>query len=198
MEAAGKIASSFELGQLSESERQIAEDIFRVMVKDAEERVRAALSTHLKHAHELSVDVARSLARDMSDAVAVPMLQVSEALSEEDLIEIVRTQGSSRQTAIAGRAVVSEVLAGALVDNGSEDAVATLVGNEGAKIDEATMNRVVDKFGDSEQVQTPLVMRATLPVTVSERLVARISDKLKDHLVATWCCKAASARRSAF
>ena len=45
------------------------------------------------------------------------------------------------------------------------------------------MHKVVDRFGDSEKVQTPLVMRSSLPIAVSERLVAKVSDKLIDRLV---------------
>lgn len=182
--AAEKVASRFEQGELTDVERQIAEDIFRVMVKDAEERVRSALVSHLKHVPELSPDVALSLAQDASDTVALPMLEFSEALSDADLIEIVRTQSSQRQTAIAERPTVSEAVSDVLVDHGDEIAVAALVGNEGAQVAETTMHKVVDKFGDSELVQTPLVMRATLPIGVSERLVAKVSDKLVDHLVA--------------
>ena len=181
--AADKVASRYERGSLSDTERQIAEDIFRVMVKDAEERVRLALVSHLKNAPELSSDVAVTLAQDASDAVAMPMLEFSEALSDENLVDIVRTQGSHRQTAIAGRSTVSEAVADVLVDRGDETAVATLVGNEGADLTDQTMHKVVDKFGDSEAVQEPLVMRSTLPIAVSERLVAKVSDKLVDRLV---------------
>jgi uncharacterized protein (DUF2336 family) len=180
---AEKVAGRYEQSSLTESERQIAEDIFRVMVKDAEERVRTALVSHLKTAPDLSPDIALSLARDASDAIAIPMLEFSEALSDEDLIDIVRTQGSGRQTAVAGRLTVSGAVADVLVDQGDEEAVAKLVGNEGAEVSESTMHKVVDKFGDSERVQTPLVMRSTLPITVSERLVSKVSDKLIDHLV---------------
>jgi uncharacterized protein (DUF2336 family) len=180
---AEKVAAGYADGALSDTERLIAEDIFRVMVKDAEERVRAALSKQLKHIPELSPDVARSLASDVSDAVALPMLEFSEALSDEDLIQIVRTQGSSRQAAIAGRETVSGKVAGVLASEGSEVAVAVLVGNEGAELNEAAMNTVLDRFGDSEFVQEPLVRRNTLPVAVSERLVAMVSDKLQEYLV---------------
>jgi len=180
---AEKLSSGYADNALSDTERLIAEDIFRVMVKDAEERVRAALSKQLKHVHELSPDVAKSLASDVSDAVALPMLEFSEALTDEDLIAIVRTQGSSRQAAIAGRETVSGNVANVLVEEGSEVAVAVLVGNEGAELDEALIHKVVDRFGDSEFVQEPLVRRSTLPVAVSERLVAMVSEKLQDYLV---------------
>ena len=182
-ETAAKVANGYKEGLLSDSEREIAEDIFRVMVKDAEERVRAALATHLKHAPELSPDVASALARDVSDSVALPMLEFSEALSDDVLIDIVRTQNDSRQVAIAARKSVSDAVSAGLVEEGCEAAVATLVGNEGANISEDAMHKIVDKFGDSERVQEPMVKRATLPVAVSERLVSMVSDKLQEYLV---------------
>ena len=46
-ETAAKIAADFGEGDLTEAERQLAEDIFRMMVKDAEVRVREALSQNL-------------------------------------------------------------------------------------------------------------------------------------------------------
>ncbi|MDA0662681.1 MAG: DUF2336 domain-containing protein [Proteobacteria bacterium] len=180
---AEKVAIGYAGGALSVTEREIAEDIFRVMVKDAEERVRAALSKQLMHARDLSPDVALTLANDVSDAVALPILEFSEALSDADLIEIVRTQGDSRQAAIAGREAVSGAVASVLAEEGSEVAVAVLVGNEGADLGEAAMHSVIDRFGESEFVQEPLVRRGTLPIAVSERLVAMVSDKLQDYIV---------------
>jgi uncharacterized protein (DUF2336 family) len=182
-ETAAKVAIGYKDGGLSQSERKIAEDIFRVMMKDAEERVRAALATQLQHASELSPDVASALAHDVSDLVALPMLAFSEALSDEVLIDIVQTQDVSRQVAVAERKVVSSTLSTALIDEGSEAAVASLVGNAGAEIGENAMHKVIDKFGTSKQVQGAMVKRATLPVAVSERLVSMVSDKLQEYLV---------------
>ena len=51
-ETAAKVANGYKDDTLSQAEREIAEDIFRVMIQDAEERVRAALATQLKHAPE--------------------------------------------------------------------------------------------------------------------------------------------------
>jgi uncharacterized protein (DUF2336 family) len=182
-QAAEKIAVQFGQGGLSEAERRIAEDIFKVMVRDAEERVRAALSAHLKDSADLDGGVAKALASDLSDSVALPMLQFSAALSDADLVEIIRTQGGARTKAVAERATVSEKLSDAIVTHGDEDAVAALVGNSGAEISETTLNTVVETYGDSERVQEPLVHRPTLPVTVAEKLVAKVADHLKSYLV---------------
>ncbi|HLO75939.1 MAG TPA: hypothetical protein VK196_05730, partial [Magnetospirillum sp.] len=93
VEIAGKIAEQH--SALSKSQRKLAEDIFRLMVKDAEVRVRQALSRQLKENPLVPHDVAISLARDV-DAVALPMLQFSEVLTDEDLIEIVKSQSAEK------------------------------------------------------------------------------------------------------
>ncbi|HSV28529.1 MAG TPA: DUF2336 domain-containing protein [Candidatus Omnitrophota bacterium] len=180
-EIADKIAGQH--AHLSVSERKLAEDIFRLMVKDAEVRVRQALSHQLKESPLVPHDVAVALARDV-DAVALPILKFSEVLTDEDLIEIVRSQSPDKQVAVASRSHVSANLADALVDSHNETVVATLVSNEGAEIAENTLQRVVDEFAGSEAVGEKLVERRSLPVTVAERLMAKVSDNLRDKLMA--------------
>ncbi|MBF0562092.1 MAG: DUF2336 domain-containing protein [Alphaproteobacteria bacterium] len=179
---AAKLAQQFGRGDFTPAQRQMAEQIFRIMVRDAEVRVRQALSVHLKESGLVPRDVANSLARDVED-VALPILQFSDVLTNEDLIEIVRGQGVEKQKAVARRAHVDSDVAAALVDEGNEDVVVTLVTNQGADISELSLQKVVDRFGDSEAIQGPLVHRAKLPITVAERLVATVSERLRDHLL---------------
>ncbi|MGE5475574.1 MAG: DUF2336 domain-containing protein [Bacteroidales bacterium] len=178
-EIAVKIAGQHPM--LSASQRKLAEDIFRLMVTDAEVRVREALSRQLKENPLVPHDVALTLARDV-DAVALPMLQFSEVLTDEDLVEIVKAQSPEKQVAVAKRPHVSATVADALVETHNESVVATLVSNEGAELTEATLQRVVDEFGESESVGKPLVERAALPVTVAERLMAKVSENLREAL----------------
>jgi uncharacterized protein (DUF2336 family) len=145
--------------------------------------VRETLSANLSHSRALPRDIAQALAKDSLDSVALPVIQFSEVLTEQDLIDIVRTQSGNRQVAIAKRETVSVAVSDSLVESGNQDAVVALVENEGAELDEAVMLKVVDKFGDVEAVQEPLVHRPRLPISVSERLVARVSEKLQDYLV---------------
>ena len=180
--AAMKVASTFTGESLTESERAIAEDIFRAMVNDAAVRVREALSDSLKDNPLVPHDVAATLAKDV-ESVAMPMIESSEVLTDEDLVEIVSTRGSDIQKAVAGRSNVSARVADALVDSDNEDVVATLVGNEGAEINEGTFGRVLDRFGESEKVNSPMAHRTDLPVGVSERLVTMVSEKLRDHIM---------------
>jgi uncharacterized protein (DUF2336 family) len=178
-----KLAQQFAAGRFSPAELDLAENIFRLMVKDAEVRVREALSANLKHNPNVPRDIAVTLAQDV-DSVSLPMLSFSEVLTADDLVQIISSQANPRQMeAIAGRRAVPARVSEALVERGTEAVVATLVGNAGAELSEPAYHRVVDRFGDSQAVQEPLVGRAGLPVTVAERLVTQVAEHLRSRLL---------------
>ncbi|MSO76074.1 MAG: DUF2336 domain-containing protein [Alphaproteobacteria bacterium] len=179
---AAQVASMFAAEGFSEAERRVAKDVLRAMVNRTAETVRQALSQHLRLTPILPRDVALALARDV-DSVAMPILESSPALNDEDLIEILRGASEDRQVAIAKRPTVSETVSEALVDGGSQRVVTTLVNNEGARLDEQTLHKVVRAFPDDPSVQEGLVKRASLPVSVIERLITRISDTMREYLV---------------
>lgn len=181
-DAAQKIAGGFNDGLLTEEERKIAEDIFKVMVRDAEVRVREALAANLKNCAFVSHDIARTLAEDV-DSVALPMLKFSEVLDDSDLIEIVRKHGATKQKAVAQRSVVSESVSDALVQTGNEEVVTKLVANEGAKIAEPSLQKVLDDFGDNTEINDTIAHRGKLPVRVAERLVTMVTDSVREHLL---------------
>lgn len=183
-ETAAKIASQFGETGLSDKERVLAQEIFRVMVKDAEVRVREALAQNLKENAAVPHDVALALAKDV-DSVSLPMLQFSEVLTDDDLIELVRSQDPTKQVAIAQRRRVSEKVSDALVETHDEAVVSTLVSNVGADLSEGSLQKVVDEMGSSESVQEAMVGRPKLPVTVTERLVTMVSEKFRDRLAAS-------------
>jgi uncharacterized protein (DUF2336 family) len=181
--AATKVAQRFSLGQLSENQRRIAEEIFRLMARDAEIRVRLSLAFNLKESARVPHDVAITLAKDV-ESVALPMLQFSRVLTDDDLLEIVSSQNQAKQVAIASRPEVSPTVSEALVDTHNREVVEHLVANDGAEISEQALQTILAEFGGVEDIQGSLVHRARLPMTIAERLVTMVSNQLREHLVA--------------
>lgn len=179
---ATKVAGQFAADVLNPRERQIAEEILRAMVKDAEIRVREALAVSLAHTAEVPHDVALTLARDI-EAIAVPFVEASPALTDEDLIEIVRTSTGQKQSAVARRPRVSDEVAHALIDTQSAEVVRTLVRNPGAGLSETTLNRILDRHGSDEAITESMTLRPQLPLGIAERLVTHVADHLRMHLV---------------
>ena len=181
-DAAERVARQFSTETLSDAERVLATEIFRLMVRDAEVRVREALALNLKENPSVPHDVALALAND-EETVAVPVLATSAVLTDSDLIAIISSRGAAQRLAIAGRQQVSAAVSEAIVDTGDEPALTRLVANEGADLSEGLLTRVTDEFGNREGVQNALVGRSSLPVTIAERLVAQVSDVLRDELL---------------
>lgn len=184
VETSAKIAAKFSVDELGPVERQIAEDIFRALVKDVEVRVRESLSVHLKQSPKVPHDIALALARDV-DSVALPMLKFSEVLTDEDLVQIVKDQGATKQVAIAQRPRVTSRVADALIDTGNETAVARLVANEGADITKTSLDRVMTEYKGVDAVSNSLAGRPNLPAAISERLIGAITERLQEYLSTT-------------
>ena len=181
-EVASKLAGDLDNPLLTENELQMAHDVVRIMAKDVAEAVRLALSQSLRTATRLPHDVALRLANDV-EAVALPILTESPVLTEVDLVEIVQRGSVRKQEAIAGRSDVSENLADALISNADEAAVAALMGNATAHIAAESLDKAVDRFAHSDRVKAGMVHREHLPVTIAERLVVMVSERLKTYLV---------------
>jgi uncharacterized protein (DUF2336 family) len=179
---AAKVAEGFDGGALSASERRLAEDILRSLARDAEVSVREALAANLKQNPDLPPDLARRLAADV-DSVALPMLQYSEVLAEQDLIEIVHEGRQNRQLAIASRAHVPERVSDALIDRGDETVVARLIDNEGAQIADAAYERALTTHGRAGSVGDSLARRSNLPGSVAARMIAAVAEQLQDYLI---------------
>ena len=61
--------------------------------------------------------------------------------------------------------------------------VGTLVANVGAEISAGSMQRVLDKFEESDLIKSSIVGRSTLPLEVSGRLISMVSEKLGEELM---------------
>lgn len=179
---AAKVARAFSAESLSPRERALANDIFFALARDAEVRVRRTLAEELKDHPELPRELALKLAHDVAE-VAVPVLESALVLSDEDLVAIVGDGSTDHQAAIARRSAVSTDVARALVDQGNETVVSTLMGNEGAVLDESLMHKALDRFGQSPGVNARMAHRRRLPMAVAERLVTLVSETLRQHLV---------------
>ncbi|MGD1934409.1 MAG: DUF2336 domain-containing protein [Candidatus Phaeomarinobacter sp.] len=179
---AAKVGGQIDAGGLSGQERILAKDILRLMVQDAASLVRSAVAESLANTHDIPDDVAAALANDI-DEIAVPFLEVSPAISDEDLISIVRGGSGAKSLAIAGRKTVSAAVSDTIAQVGGREAVSCMLSNPGADIEPTSYGHVLDRWQDDEDVAQRMAERELLPLNVSERLVALVSDEVKQRLM---------------
>jgi uncharacterized protein (DUF2336 family) len=191
---ARRVAQAFARRDLGAAERTFAIDAFRLLVRDDDPAVRAALAEGLRDNPLVPHDVVRSLAADVAD-VAAPILEHSIVLADEDLVEIVRGGNQAHRLAIARRPSVSRLLAHALIELGNEAVALTLLGNPGADVGEDSYGRLLAAFPEGSPVVEGVadhhfasVIRSAaergMPPALAERLVHRVAERLGSEVAA--------------
>lgn len=180
---AEKVARQFADVELAPRERELAHEILGYLVHDVAISVRESLARCLDDNPAAPRDVVLKLARDI-DQVAIPVLERSPVLTDEDLVGLVYYGSPAKQCAIAARPDVAAPVSEAIAHRGDRSAVLTLVHNAGAVINEAAATILVKRYADDADVAAPLVQRGELPALLVERLIAMVSEQLREYLVA--------------
>ena len=158
-------------------------EILAQVAKDVEVAVRAELADKLADVPAAPGNLMKDLATDDAMEVASPVLQRSECLSEDDLLDIVKSKGRDHAMAVSRREDVSENLSDALVETGDADVMVSLVENKSASISRATMEKVVDKAESVTALQSPLVARSDLPPEMMNEMFFFVSKTIKEQIL---------------
>ncbi len=181
-ETALKVAAQFRNVVLTPRERELAEEILGYLVHDVALNVRVALSNCLRDLPDAPHKVILALARDI-DEVALPVLESSMVLTDENLVELVLSGGPAKQCAIAQRPLLGAQVSETIAWAGERQAVLVLVANEGAIIRADVFQQLVDRYAGDEEILDPMASRKDLPPSLVERLVTMVSDQLRRYLI---------------
>lgn len=180
---ASKLALDYRSGHFSPSEMAIADDIFRILIKDIEKRVRQSVAEQLCHSPNVPRDIVMKLVADEVD-IAVHMLEFSKVLNDDDLLEIINSSEEvSRLKAIARRENVSARVAGELVMTHNSSVMHDLFKNKGAILTDQAMLSAWSDIAGNEALLDVLIERGGLSLTVVEKMLSAVSDDLKHRLI---------------
>jgi len=166
---------------LNERELDIATDILRRLVRETEVVVRQRMAERLAKDPKAPHDLVKALASD-EFMVARPILTMSAALRDKDLIEIVRHKTKQHQLAIAARANLSEAVSTVVAETASVDVVAELLKNPSAKIADATYAYLANRSKKDTELQAPLLHRDDLPGEIAARMYGWVANELKTYI----------------
>jgi len=180
---ATKIATDYQSGGFSSAEAAIAADIFRILLKDAEKKIRHTLAEHLSHSPNVPHDIIWKLAHDDPE-VAAPVLEYSHVLTENDLVAIVRsTRDVLKLCAVARRDGLQERVGDTLLETHNEQVLTDLFKNKTAKVSEKGLLESWKYVSSNRSLLETLVHRGNLPLTVAEKIYVVVSDEIKHQLV---------------
>jgi hypothetical protein len=106
-------------------------------------------------------NVVSRLANDAIE-VAQPLLEFSNVLNDDDLIDIIAHQSEAHRVAIAGRPNVAERVGEAIAEHGGSPSVLRLVNNQTAELGQDTVERLVVRAGDDAAIADGLRGRSDI------------------------------------
>lgn len=172
-------------GTLTGGERELAFDILAHVLHDVEMTVRRELAERLAEEE----DVPRSLLMALADGefeIARPILMRSEALSDEDLVAIVRCRTQDHRLAIAARRRLNPPVGDAIVETcqregweRSEPVALALLSNPGAALSARAMRHLSDAASHRRPLCRPLIARPELTPDLAARLYWLVSVELR-------------------
>lgn len=176
----------------AESEKlvELALKVVDLLARDDLPRVRATVADELKQATNIPPDLVRRLSRDIEEIVAAPVIEYSPLLNDDDLLDII-TAGATGKClmAVARRRELAALVAKALVMAGDVEAVAALLRNATARIDDQTLEGIADGAERQPAWHEPLVHRENMPVRVVLRIATFVSAALLDILIDHHACQ---------
>jgi uncharacterized protein (DUF2336 family) len=159
------------------------EQILNILAGDLAVEVRRALAIELHNNRLVPTEVIEGFLND-DDAVALPFLEITSLLSDEDLMNVIRTTKSiERQKAVARRRYLSAQVSHELVIKALDNKVlTTLLENETADIETDTLVTLLTDQKDSEDVMEALSHSPHFSWSILNRVTSHISQLLYDQL----------------
>lgn len=116
--------------------------------------------------------------------VAQPLLEFSNVLSDDDLIEIVANQSEDHRVAIAGRPQVTERVGDAIVEHGQTASVHRLVRNANAELGQQALERLVERATNDAEMAKDLRGREDIDWKSLGGQINIVGDKVMETIAA--------------
>lgn len=179
--AVQKIGRDIRSIDLNESERAFATKLMDRICLDVSALVRRALSVTLQSSQNLPRHIALALIEDI-DSIAVPILSSSPVLTDDDLVEVLKSKAADKIRAIAQRKTLSFHISQAIVSFGDGAATARLAANDGAMISSETAVMIANLYADDDLIREAALSRHDMPPGVIAKLIDYSADKIDANL----------------
>lgn len=155
---------------LSPEALPLFDDIMTTLAQEMEADLLASLSVKIA-THKPQVErFSRHLAFHEDVAVAAPVLQHMNILSDHDLVNLVENRSQGHIQAISRRAQVSTQVSDAIIEKGSDETLNILVRNRGAQFSRQGAETLTDKAQANPDLLEGLVHNRRIPVDLVNEL----------------------------
>jgi uncharacterized protein (DUF2336 family) len=167
----------------SEPEMRQFDVVLSQLARDMEEAVRAELSFRFADTPHPPSRLIFTLASDEAISVAEPVLARSKALSDADLLEVVKTRGQGHLRAVSRREVVPEAVSEVIVERGDDQTLNVLLRNDGAQLSREASEVVVERATRNPDLHEAVVERKHLPADLLNEMYFVAEARLRQRIL---------------
>ncbi len=169
-----------------EQNEKVTEMAFEIMKKlavDQDKEVRFTLAKAASALGTIPKSIAMTLAEDTDDNVAMPILEFSELLDDEDLERLILGGlANARLSAVARRNALSENLSETIVRTEDSTAISSLLSNPSANITDGTFDILLDDANVNPNLLDMIAVRDVVSESTLLKLARMASGALLERI----------------
>lgn len=179
-----KVSDAFLVTTHSRTEREaeLFDEIVGAVAADLETQVRAELARKVATSRLPIRRTARRLALDVID-VARPVIETSPALTQGDLVDVIKQTTQDHMMAVTKRPDIGERVSSALVAKGGDNVVVALLQNTTARLSRETYERVADRVSLSPVLHAPFIRNRSVPLDLLNDVYLKVSAALRREII---------------
>ena len=158
---------------------ELFDEVMRRLLAELETSARAAYGERMARIADAPPQVIRALALDDALEVAAPVLQHSEGLGDDVLVESAKTKGHGHLLAISRRKTLAEAVTDVLVERGDSKVALSTAQNPGARFSEFGFSTLVQRSEGDQDLALSVWSRPEIPRQHELQLFARASEAVR-------------------
>ncbi|MFT3725357.1 MAG: DUF2336 domain-containing protein [Hyphomonadaceae bacterium] len=166
----------------SDRESQLFDEIVTAVAADLETQVRVELAKKVAVSNVPVQRTARRLAMDVIE-VARPVIESSKALTEADILDVIKEKSQDHMMAVTKRPDIGETVSSALVDKGEDRVVASLLENRTARLNRQTYQKVAERAEVNPVLHAPFVRNAHVPLDLLNNVYLKVENSLRREIM---------------
>lgn len=167
--------------QFSPRERNLALEILASVLADATLEMRRELAERLARESGIPRKLIVALANDVIE-VAQPVIQFSNDLASDDLLEVVQRKSKAHRVAAANRHNLDDRVVDVLAEKGEVEVAQALLSNIAIHIPETALRRMAAHVLESGAIGEAISQRSELTTEIAEKIYWMVSNEIKAQI----------------
>jgi uncharacterized protein (DUF2336 family) len=169
--------------ELDHKEKLLAKDIVRLLAADISISIRETISKKFGHSEKLPKDIALKLASDLEDIVAIPVIERSSLLTEDDLIKILDKANINRQHAVARRSNLTEKICTHISEKAPAEVLETLVQNKFTPLTKEQTEKILLNHKENDKLLRAMIQFKRVDIELAHELLTKVSEDMRKILI---------------